>query len=125
MCSCVEGSDKRLREMSAPYSVLSFRKWKLCKLILLCHGENFLFFIYVIFLFLKMSEWKIRPLPDSPHTQPAPQIKGVLVLVGEIKKQKQIKITWEDNLSIIVLELLDFVCLLWKKLSCDTGESKE
>lgn len=113
MCSCVEGSDKRLREMRALYSVLSFRKWKLCKLILLCHGENFLFFIYVIFLFLKMSELKIRPLPASTHTQPAPQIKGVLVLVGEIKKQKQIKITREDNLSIIVLELLlDFVCLL-------------
>lgn len=58
-----------------------------------------------------------------PRAYPPPKKNGVVV-VGGISKEKQIKISCENNLNITVLELVSDCKPSTKKL-CDTEESKE
>lgn len=51
---------------------------------------------------------------------------GVVVVVGGISEEKQIKVSCENNLNSVVLELVsDFSVPSVSKFLCDTGWSKE
>lgn len=52
--------------------------------------------------------------------------KGVVVVMGGISKEKQIKVICENNLNSVVLELVsDFFMPSVSKFLCDPGRSKE
>jgi len=52
--------------------------------------------------------------------------KGVVVVVGGISKEKQIKVSCENNLNSVVLELVsDFFVPSVSTFLCDTERSKE
>lgn len=52
--------------------------------------------------------------------------KGVVVVVGGISKEKQIKVGCENNLNSVVLELVsDFFVPSVSTFLCDTERSKE
>lgn len=99
MWLCVEVSDKLLMEMSVLCSVLSFPK---CKLILLCPGENFLFFIYLISFKKKLSEWKIMAKKGAGCTGGCG---------GRPSKEKQMEMRYENQLNVVLKHVSDLLCL--------------